>query len=1197
MTARNYFGSVDEFSRPCSAPVTGLVRSPAGFILTAALALNFLCSAASTLSAADKVDFGRDILPLISTKCFHCHGPDESSRKAKLRLDQREQAVKPRSDGTVPIRPGDEKSSELVKRITSSDPDEVMPPPKEGHPLKPEEIALLRKWITEGAPYATHWAFIKPVRPALPKVENKSWPRNGLDYFILAKLESQGLKPAPTAYPHTLARRVALDLTGLPPAAADLDAFLRNPTPAAYAEFVERLLRSPHFGERWARPWLDIARYADSAGYGSDPLRLNIWPYRDWVIQAFNRNLPYDEFTLDQLAGDLLEHPTEEQLIATAFHRNTMTNTEGGTDDEEWRVAAVKDRIGVTAQAWMGITLHCAQCHSHKFDPISHKDYYRFYALFNQTADNDQPDERPTLPIYTADQNRQRLAISNELVVLERQLAEDSPELLAELSTWERSRESGENWVTLHPEKFKTEKGTPLLLLDDDSLLATNSVPTRDTYRVTARLPLTNATAVRLEALPHPALPGNGPGHAGGNFVLNDVSVSFVPDQSQPALARFVRIELSGKDRYLSLAEVQVFSGGSNVAVKARAQQSSSDFGGSAELAVDDNTDGNFYGAKSTTHTRQEANPWWEVDLGREYPVEKVQVWNRTDGNLGERLDGFRLLALDANRKTSFTATQPKADLTNTVVALDGTRLVPLVAATADFSQSEFGVGKAIDGSKDKKSGWAIGDQFGREHVALFELAELPGPGRLDLQLEQSYGERHILGRFRLSATEAARPVRYVPASIDKVLQTAAAERTASQSTELRSWFRKHARATASLNAKIAKSRHRLEDIKGVPLPVLRELASDKQRRTHLLNKGNFLDPGEPLSAGLPEAFGSWPKAAPSNRLAVVRWLLSPENPLTARAAVNRFWSQIFGTGIVETEEDFGTQGQLPTHPELLDWLALTFREGGTAHDGAARAPADALSSTSGSWDVKAFLRLLVTSATYQQANHSSPEALARDPRNRLLSRYPRRRLDAETVRDQALFLSGLLSPKLGGPSVYPPQPPGLWKAAFNGERTYETSKGEDRYRRGLYTIWRRTIPYPSMATFDAPSRETCTLRRLPSNTPLQAYVTLNDPVFVECAQALGRRLLREGGNTPEERIRYGLRLVLVRPEQEEQVRALRALYESELTHYRDQEEDARKLATEPLGSLPETVAPAEAAAWTVVGNVLLNLDGVLTKG
>jgi hypothetical protein len=1154
----------------------------------------WLCLAPATARAAAKVDFAHEVQPIISTHCYHCHGPDESSRKGKLRLDQREEAIKPRKNGAIPIKPGDTAGSALVTRISSTDPDEVMPPPKEGPPLKKEEVEVLKRWIAEGAPYASHWAFVRPERPPLPEVQLRDWPKNGVDRFILARLEKAGVQPAPAADRSTLIRRVSLDLIGLPPEPADVEAFVQDASPQAYERLVDRLLASPRFGERWARMWLDIARYADSAGYGSDPLRLNIWPYRDWVIRAFNRNLTYDQFSLEQLAGDLLEDPTEDQLIATAFHRNTMTNTEGGTDDEEWRVAAVKDRIAVTAQAWMGVTLHCAQCHSHKFDPIAHKEYYQFYALFNQTEDNDQPDERPTMPWYTPAQQRRRDGLQDQIATLAKQRARNTPELLNELAAWEQAHRPEERWVTLQPESFRTDKGTKLVQLEDGSLLATNGVEAKDVYHVTARTPFPKVTALRLEALSDPALPKQGPGHAGGNFVLNEISVSFAPDPPRPAQTRFVRIELPGKERMLSLSEVQVFSGGTNVALKTKATQSSTDYGGAAALALDDNTDGRFDEAKSTTHTRAEANPWWEVDLGREMPVEKIIVWNRTDNQLGTRLDGFKLSALDALRRTVFETSVAKAAQTNQSFALDGTRQLTLTAASADYSQKDFPVSKASDGSSDAKSGWAVSDQFGRPHVAVFELAGVTEPGKLRVKLEQKFGDKQVLGRFRLSATDMQPPVRYVPERIQVIVGTPREKRTAEQQAALLDWFRGPARATAKVNADIADAQRQLDDVKAVPVPVMRELTSDKRRVTHLLNKGNFLDPGETLGPGWPAAFGPWPEGAPSNRLGVVAWLFSPDNPLTARVAANRFWSQIFGVGLVETEEDFGTQGQLPSHPELLDWLAVSFA---TAKPAQPDKDSDGGYAPRLGWDMKALLKLIVTSATYQQGGRGTPESLAADPKNRLVGHFPRRRLDAEMLRDQALALSGLLSPKVGGPSVYPPQPDGLWKAAFNGERTYNTSKGEDRYRRGLYTVWRRTVPYPSMSTFDAPSRESCTLRRLPTNTPLQAYVTLNDPVFVECAQALARRLSREAGANPLDGIRHGLRLVLARPAEEAQVQTLQRLYESELAHYRAHLDEAAKLATEPLGPLPADLDPAAAAAWTVVANVLLNLDGVLTKG
>ncbi len=757
-----------------------------------------------------KVDFNREVRPILAKNCFACHGQDEAKRAKGLRLDVRESAIKPLKSGEAAIVPGDPDSSELIARLTEEDETLRMPPKKTGNRLAPAEVDILRRWIEQGGEYARHWALIPPESLPLPKVRDRSWPRTGIDFWILHRLEQEGLKPSPEADGYTLLRRASLDIRGLPPTPAEVDCFVRDRAPGAYERAVDRFLDDPAYGERWARIWLDLARYADSAGYGSDPLRPNIWRYRDWVIDAFNRNLPYDRFTVLQIAGDLLPGPSLEDRIATAFHRNTMTNTEGGTDDEEFRVAAIKDRVDTTMQVWMGLTIGCAKCHSHKYDPITQQEYYRFYAIFNQTADADRGDESPTVPAPTS--------------------------------------------------------------------------------------------------------------------------------------------ELSAKVR--------------------------------------------------------------EADA--------------------------RIAAL-------------KAKLGKTTPAAEAAKI-----------------------------------------------------------------------KAEIAAMEKARP-------------------------------------------------------KPPNVPVMVELPADRRRVSRVLRKGNFLDPGEPVEPGVPRALHPYPPGAPANRLGLARWLIDPKNPLTARVAVNRYWAQLFGVGLVETEEDFGTQGEPPSHPELLDWLAVRYRDSG--------------------WDTKALLRLIVTSATYRQSSRARPELLEKDPRNRLLARAPRIRLEAEMVRDQALALGGLLSRKVGGPSVFPPQPDGLWQAAFNGERTWATSKGEDRYRRGLYVFWRRTVPYPSMAAFDAPSREICAIKRVRTNTPLQSFVTLNDPVYVEAAQALARRIVREGGADPSSRIRYALTLCQCRPPRPEQVEPLVTLYSAELDRYRNDRAAAVALATEPIGPLPTGMDPAELAAWTAVANVLLNLDSVLTRG
>jgi len=831
--------------------------------LVVALLAPRVCADGSARAAA-KVDFIREVRPILAKNCFACHGPDEAKRAKGLRLDQRESAIKPLKDGDAAIVPGDPDASTLYLRITEDDDSLRMPPRKTGGRLARPEIDVLRCWLEQGADYARHWALSVPRALPLPQVRATTWPSNGIDFWILARLEKQGLQHSDEADRQVLLRRSSLDLRGLPPTREEVVQFIQDRAPDAYEKAVDRFLADPAYGERWARMWLDLARYADSAGYGSDPLRPNMWRFRDWVIEAFNNNVPYDQFTVAQIAGDLLPGASQSDRMATAFHRNTMTNTEGGTDDEEFRVAAIKDRVDTTMQVWMGLTMGCAKCHSHKYDPISNDEYYQFYAFFNQTADSDRGDESPVIPVPTPEWTDRARAIDARVAALRKALETPTPALLA------------------------------------------------------------------------------------------------------------------------------------------------------------------------------------------------------------------------AQRK--------------------------------------------------------------------LELSLAPG-------------------------NEAAR--KGVPAEILRILDTPSPKRTKPQSEALERHFRTIAPELKSLRDQIAA----LEKSKpAIPtLPVMVELSAKERRVSRVLHKGNFLDPGAAVNPAVPQALHPFPAGAPANRLGLARWLVDPQNPLTARVAVNRYWAQIFGTGLVETEEDFGTQGEPPSHPELLDWLAVWFRESG--------------------WNTKALLRLIVTSSTYRQTSRATRELLEQDPRNRWLARAPRMRLEAEMVRDQALAYSGLLCRKLGGPSVFPVQPAGLWQAAFNGERTWATSPGQDRYRRGLYTFWRRTVPYPSLAAFDAPSREICAIKRPRTNTPLQSFVTLNDPVYVEAAQALARRIVREGGEDAASRARYGLELCLCRSARPEQIEPIVMLYTSEHERYRQDRAGALALATEPLGPLPASIEPAEAAAWTAVANVLLNLDGVLTKG
>ncbi|MFN0016873.1 MAG: DUF1553 domain-containing protein [Pirellulaceae bacterium] len=1119
---------------------------------------------------------------MLAKKCFACHGPDEEHREGGLRLDMQEGATKTLETGSVAVVAGKVGESELVRRILSSDDEMRMPPKATGITLTEAQKELFKRWIEEGASYAPHWAYVKPVRSPLPGVKQKDWPKGPIDTFILAKLEQAGLAPMPLADKYTLIRRVSLDLRGLPPTPQEVDEFVKDADPKAFEKLVDKFLADPAYGERWARMWMDQARYADSRGYGSDPLRPNIWRYRDWIIDAFNANKPYDQFTTEQIAGDLLPNATLDQKVATAFHRNTMTNTEGGTDDEEFRVAAVKDRVDTTMNVWMGLTMGCAKCHNHKYEPITQKEYYQFYALFNQTADSDKGDDAPFIPAPNARYEEQLKEYQTQLAALKKGMEVTSPKVAAEQAKWEEGFRTVPKWQLVELVDAKAQSGATFKKLEDGSLLVSGAVPQVDVYTVSAKTAVTGITAFKLETIPDASLPGKSAGRsASGSFVLTKFAVTAQDAQKQGrnVTARFVRLELPGAARMLHVAEVQVFSGSENVALKGKATQSSTDYEGPAKLANDGNTDGRYFDSKSVCHTRQENNPWWEIDLGSEIPLDKIVVWNRIDGGTETRLQGYKILALDAARNIAWQSSPAEVPKPSSEFVPSGVVAVSFTQAIADYSQDLFPVSSAIKNSTGDDMGWGIGPQFDKQHQAVFVAASPVVAGKemlLNFSLEQkSKHEQHLIGRFRLSVTSDKNVANRLslPEGILAVIDTPVDKRTPEQRAKLAAHYQ-----SLSLTMKLVLDEIEAFEKTMPTVPVMQELAVNQRRPSYIMLKGNFLAKGDAVEPQLPVAFHKLAAEMPKNRLMVAQWLLSSENPLTARVAVNRFWAQLFGGGIVETEEDFGIQGEQPSHPELLDYLALHFQQ-------------------DLKWDMKALLKSIVMSQTYQQSSKVTPEALSKDPRNRLLSRGPRFRLEAEMVRDQALSLSGLLSRKMHGPSVYPPQPDGLWQAAFNGERTWQTSKGEDRYRRGLYTFWRRTVPYPSMATFDAPSRETCSLRRIRTNTPLQAFVTMNDPAFVEASQALARRIMKEGGATPQERAAFTLKLCLVRPPNPAQVESLLALYQSELAHFQSDAAAAKKLATDPIGPAPEGLSEAELAAWTVVANVMLNLDGVMMKG
>ena len=807
---------------------------------------------ASPLLAEDGIDYSREVKPILSRYCFACHGPDEAAREAELRLDQFDDATRVRNEGKRAIVVGDPLQSEMIRRLLSEAADDAMPPKTFGKKPTQGEVAILEKWIIQGAGYKQHWAYVKPFRAGLPSVSDPEWIANSIDAFVLARIDAEGLKPSAPLEKTSLLRRASLDLTGLPPTIDEMKSIEMDTSRAAFSTAVERILAKPAYGERWAAMWLDLARYGDSQGYIHDPPR-TIWRWRDGIIESLNSNLPYDQLTLELLAGDLLPDATPSQIAATGFHRNTTNNTEGGAIAEEYRHASIVDRVNTTAQVWLGSTLACAQCHSHKYDPFSQQEYYQFFAFFNTTEDNNS--EAPILDVARVGH------------------AEDYSAMLA----------------------------------------------TRD----------------------------------------------------------------SVKTRHDALTV--------------------------------------------------------EVDAG-------TGQWTTT---------------IDISKLPQDIAS--------------------ILAKAADVRSKE---------ESDK-----------------------------------------LLGYYRRLSPE---------------------------------WMNSKSEMDA-IQAELAKL--------GTSTLIMKEIAP---RETHIALRGDYKNVGPVVSPAVPSVFNAFPEDVKMDRLGLAKWLTHPDNPLVARVAVNRLWQEIFGMGLVESAEEFGSQGESPSHPELLDWLATEYMQSG--------------------WDTKHMLTLMITSSTYRQSSKITDELQQRDPANRLLARGPRVRLSAETMRDQALFVSGLLSPKMYGPPVHPPQPVNGLAAAFGPSTDWEDSKGDDRYRRAFYTQWRRNLPYPSMITFDAPERNVCSVRRIRTNTPLQALVTLNDPVFIEAAQGLARRIISEPCDTIPLRASLAFQLSLTRQPTASELARLVQVFESARKSLANDPAQALLLATKPLGPLPDGVDPVDAAAWTVVGNVLLNLDEFLVR-
>ncbi len=1021
----------------------------------------FLAPSAGRGAEVAKVDYNRDVRPILSNHCYACHGPDSAKRKAGLRLDQKDGAFKPLRRGRVAIAPGDLAKSQLYQRISAHAGSEMMPPPAFGKPLSKEQVALLKRWVEQGAPWQGHWAYLPVTRPALPAVKNNAWARNGLDHFVLARLEKEGLAPSPEADRPTLIRRLSFDLTGLPPRPSEVEAFVNDKRPDAYERLVDRLLASPHYGERMAQHWLDLARYADTNGYHIDNHR-DMWKWREWVLGAYNANMPFDRFTVEQLAGDLLPGATLEQKIASGFNRNTMVNFEGGADPNEYHTKYVVDRVTTTATVWMGTTIGCAECHDHKYDPFTQKEFYRLYAFFNNVPerglDGQKDNPIPSMRVPTRASRLRKAALAQERLALAERIRQE----VARVKLDERPVT-----VALSPPQPRE-----VVWVDDD--------------------------------LPAGAVPQGEEGPHSWKWVTAPRPV------------------FSGKR-----ASVRTALGrGQHV----------------------------FSGAREPLRVRAGDRFFVHVYLDPKTPPRQLML-QFNDGTWEHRAYwGANLIAWGADNGPA------RRRVGNLPTAGKWARL-EVDAAAVGLNEGALVNGLAFT----QFDGTVYWDKAGLTQGA-------SAPEFTSLALWEEW--------------EKISPSPGVPKDVREALRLPAEKRPPAQKALVREHFVRHlyskTRATFALIDKEEERLKKAEVALETSLPsvmVMEEML--RPRDTFVLVRGDFQTRGEKVRPGVPAVLPPLASGTKVDRLALARWLVRPEHPLTARVTVNRYWEQVFGTGLVKTGEDFGSQGDWPSHPELLDWLASEFVGKG--------------------WDVKAFVKMLVLSSTYRQSSRVTPLHLARDPENRLLARAPRFRLPAEAVRDNALAISGLLVRELGGPSVKPYQPRGLWEqVAFGGEfsaQTYVQDRGDKLYRRGLYVYGKRSLPHPSLFTFDAPNREVCTDRRPRTNTPLQALVLMNDPIYVECARVLGQRVLLEGGKTAEERLTFAFRLCTARAPRAEELRILAGVLERQRARYGKDKVAALKLVSVGESPRPVGLDVSELAAWTALGNLLLNLDETITKG
>ncbi len=1166
----------------------------------------------SEAQPADLIQFNRQIRPILSENCFRCHGNDPGARQADLRLDLRDRAIAELETGGAAITPGNSSTSKLIARITSDDDDFRMPPPESGKTLSADEIELFGQWIDQGAPWQPHWSFITPHRPDEPRTNDPGWARNGIDTFVADRLVSEGLAPSPEANRATLIRRVTFDLTGLPPTIDEIDAFLSDDSLKAYENVVDRLLESPRYGEHMARYWLDAARYGDTHGLHLDNNR-SMWPWRDWVINAYNANMPFDQFTIEQLAGDLLPDATIDQRIATGFNRNNVTTSEGGAIDAEYLVKYAADRVETTSTVWMGLTTGCAQCHDHKFDPISQKEYYQLFAYFNniteKAMDGNRRDPPPIVRAPSSEASAKLELMRAQISSHETELDAPMPEVDAAQAQWQRKwrQQWNERWIVLDPTAFVSTGGSTLTKLDDHSLLAEGENPAKDTYQITARFDGTDLRIVRLEALTDDKLPSTGPGRApNANFVLSEIEAEIVSiaDSERREPIEFVGAAADHEQMngpFLVSAAIDGiidntngwavegfkrrenrtalflsrdpfgYEGGTELRIRLRFETHFTQHGiGRVRLAVSSDKD------LAPALAPSEFGPWHMIGPFRANDGKEAY---KLPFGPEQQLDAIDLTSTYQDGKLTWTEQSEFVD--ETVHMLKGDSCATYLYRTVDAATArrmELSLG-SDDAIKVWLNGRVVHDNFVARRVA-------PNQDRITIDLDA--GPNHLL--MKIVNITGGYGFYFRKASEDsggeflKIVDLLATEETDLDPQEqdvLRRYYRRnHSPQLKEVYDALQTLRGDAEELlKTLPITLVMQERDDR-RQTYVLNRGEYDQPRDKVSPGVPAVLAASIERSPTDRLGLARWLVDQDHPLTARVTVNRLWQQLFGVGLVKTAEDFGSQGEWPSHPKLLDWLACELIDNG--------------------WDIKHMLRLMVTSATYRQSSHLTPQLHRIDPENRLLGRGPRFRLDAESIRDSALAISGLLVEELGGPSVRPYQPEGLWKAVAypdSDTQVFKKDEGEAQYRRSLYTYWKRTSPPPNMTAFDAPSRETCTVRRPRTNTPLQALILLNDPQFVEAARALAQRAMLDVEASPEARIVRVFRLVTARPPTEIERNIMLDLYYSQLRDFEDNRDAATQLLSVGDSPRDETLDVAEHAAMLNVAATILSLDEAVTKG